>query len=110
VHLGAACYGPNPIGLRRLISLVKGLPLEARTKNVDGDNPWTMQIELAASTLEMLHRQAVLFLQANSKPGASLPPPLVVPRPEASEPDAKPRKRRQATAAEVAAMLGIATN
>jgi hypothetical protein len=101
LHLGKELYGPNQISTRRFYSLVKWLPPEAAVWRSMQRN-WTTENELQAITIEMLDGFRRLYLQANSKKGTQLPPPITIPRPWDKKKE--PSKRSGTTLKE---MIGI---
>ena len=77
--LRADLFGPEPIGARRLRSLMLGLPPDAMLwRRTPG---WGSAEELAAMQAELTHSVVRVLVAANSKKGARLPKPLHVPRP-----------------------------
>lgn len=66
---------------------------------------WTVEQELAASTLEVLHANGRAFLAANSKKGARLPPALRIPRPDDDEQGKRSGSSEAVSASAFAAMF-----
>jgi hypothetical protein len=63
---------------------------------------WTIERELAASTVELLSVLIRLFVQANAKKGSKLPDAITIPRPTEPTPESE---RRPATPAELTAFV-----
>ena len=83
IDLREACYGQPKVGARRIFALVRGLPMGgALHKALHPDTfAWTHQDELLAIIAEILDHGNRLFLMANTKKGAKMPPPLEIARP-----------------------------
>lgn len=71
------------MGVRRLLTLVRGLPLDAALHRevATKAEQWTTAHELAAQTVEVTHALYAAFVAANSKKGARRPKALRIPRP-----------------------------
>ena len=83
IVLRDALYGPDPIGGRRLWSLIKGLPPRSalhRSHDVEGWS-WGNVEELLAGIFERLDAANYMYLKAHSKEGSQLPEPVAIPRP-----------------------------
>ena len=81
--------------------MIRWLPPEAALWRSAGRD-WTTENELQALTIEMLDAFRRMYLQANSKKGTQLPPPITIPRPGDK---AKERARRSGTT--LKEMIGI---
>lgn len=82
LDLAGAVYGQHPISVRRLRTLIGGLPRESRTIQAVSDQAnWTETVELQAQTVDMLGRLYHLTLAANSSEPPTWQPPRVT-RPE----------------------------
>jgi hypothetical protein len=68
------------VGVRRLVSLVRGLPSTSAVFR-SAEASWTNETELAAMQVELTHSLLRTTLAINSKKGAQLPDPLRIPRP-----------------------------
>lgn len=80
IDLANALYGPQPLGARRFVALIKWLPPEAAIWRATSTT-WTTDNELAALTIEMLDSLRRLYIQAHSKKGGTPPKPIEIPRP-----------------------------
>lgn len=78
--LASDLYGPEPMGVRRLLSLTRWLPPEAALWRSTGQ-AWDTHTELQATTVEMLDALLRAYLQVHSKKGAKQPQPVEIPRP-----------------------------
>lgn len=104
LDLAAACYGPDAVGVRRLLSLIAGLsPGSAvgRAENAD----WTTDRELAAAQVEMTHEvvRAVLAVVASLSKKQKVPDPLRIPRPTPER--REPARPKRASPAEMRAFF-----
>jgi len=80
LDLRESLWGPKPLGVRRLLSLVGGLPrTSALTRSVN-DN-WTQEDELLATVVDIIGVGNHMFLQANTKEGTNIGNPVHYPRP-----------------------------
>lgn len=86
MDLAEALWGENPISIRRLASLINGLPLDsALVRSYDPKRlgrGWGTQEELLAIIAELLDVNNRYFLSAHVKPGTQLPKPIYIPRPD----------------------------
>lgn len=86
---------------RRLVSLLRHLPLEGAVARAEG--AWGDEVELQAVIVEEI--DALMRLTYSAHSGKRAPwAPLEVPRPGAAA--GQPRARREATPDELAAMFG----
>lgn len=83
IDLRQACYGPHPMGLRRLRALIQGLPPgSAVHRSLDPQgSQWTFDTELLAALAELLDHSNRLYLAAHKNKGAQLPRPISIKRP-----------------------------
>lgn len=85
IDLRRALWGAEPVGLRRLASLVNGLPPGgALDRALDPEGwgaNWHHAEELLAMIAELLDRDWRQTVAMNSKRGATKPRPLRIPRP-----------------------------
>lgn len=103
-------YGPEPITLRRLEVLVRGLPLESKTARELGavkPGEWTNVEELLAGVAEIMADFRNLFVLANRDPKKPKPrlPEVRVPRPGSANGQDR-AKKKPASGAELAAFIG----
>lgn len=86
MDLSDALWGPNPISIRRLQSLINGLPLDsALVRSYDPKRlgrGWGPQEELLAVIAELVDVNNRYFLSAHVKPGTQLPKPIYIARPD----------------------------
>ena len=80
LDLRKSLWGESPLGVRRLLSLMKGLPKDSALQRAAG-NDWTQEDELLASIVDVLNVSNHLFLKANTKAGTTIPEPGYYPRP-----------------------------
>jgi hypothetical protein len=91
-------WGPHPIGVRRLESLIAGLPLTGATARALSERAavgWTTDTDLLALIAELLdysNRQQYAMHVKNAK----IPQPIHIPRPE----DERIRRERQQASVE----------
>lgn len=57
LDLGAACFGPDHAGLRRIYALITGLPQDSALARSMGW-AWTEDSEMTATLVELVHDQA----------------------------------------------------
>jgi hypothetical protein len=70
------------------------------------DERWPLELELQATTVELLHAQLLAFLRVYTKQGTKLPDPVSYPRPQAAQQDDERRVQR-ISVAELARMPGL---
>lgn len=98
----ALWHSESAVGLRRVLALIRGLPVESSfIRDVLGDEAaWTIEAHLLANVVEVidLARQGTVvgFAKANHKPKA-----VKIPRP-----GSKKKQRREATAGDMVAIFG----
>jgi hypothetical protein len=78
--LRADLYGPNAIGVRRIIALFDWLPADAALWRA-AKTAWSDEKELLATQIEVLDGLRRAFIMAHSKKGAKAPDPIQIPRP-----------------------------
>ena len=93
------------MGVRRLLSLIGGLPQTSAVWRAAHDDGWTQQDELLATIVDMLGMNNQLILAVNSKKGAKLPEPVRFPRPWEKE-EKTGLAREQSSTDEVRAFFG----
>jgi hypothetical protein len=102
IDLRRALWGPRPLGVRRLWSLVRHLPPgNALDRALDPDGygaGWGTSQELQAQLVEIVHALYCAFVQANFKLTGPPPKPVHIPRPGE-------QRRRMATPEELHAWL-----
>lgn len=100
------------MGLRRLLSLVRGLPRGgALHRAVDPQgSSWGTTEELLAGLCELVDINNRLFFKAHSAKSTRQPPPLKVRRPEPPGPAPERHRPRQATAEELVAFLSSSSS
>lgn len=107
IDLREALWGREPVGARRLISLVRGLPPDSalhRATDPRGWN-WNNKEELLAGILERVDWANILYLSAHGVKEHDLPPAVKVTRPWAGA-ATRPPPPRMATSQEMAAAFG----
>ena len=88
LDLRESLWGSQPLGVRRLLSLISGLPrTSALTRAANGE--WTQEDELLATIVDIIGVSNHMFLQANSKKGTLLPEPIHYPRPDEIDEDTR---------------------
>ena len=80
LDLRESLWGSKPLGVRRLLSLISGLPRESALTRAATDE-WTQEDELLATVVDIIGVSNHMFLQANSTKGTRLPEPVHYPRP-----------------------------
>lgn len=99
-------WGPNPIGVRKLESLIGGLPLDGSLARVLAPETvgrgWGYQEELLAIIAEVVDVGNRNFVEANKKKGAQTPKPIFIPRP------GRVQTKRKATREDLKQMFGSA--
>lgn len=105
MDLAKACYGPDAIGVRRLLVLVRQLPPGSPLHRATDPRgwSWTATDELLAVIAELVDLNNRLFIQANSRKSGNGPKPLQIRRPWEDEQRQEPRS--QATAEEIRAFF-----
>lgn len=102
--LSEAVWGEQAIGVRRLHSLISGLPpTSALARELYPDTvgaDWGVTEELLATALELIDLGNRQFLMANSKSGTSAPKPIRITRPWESS------TKRSATLSEIGELMG----
>lgn len=97
-------WGPEPMGIRRLVGLFTNLPPGCavhRRQDPDGAGAdWRNREELLATLIEVVDLADRNFVAAHSKRGARKPKPINIRRPHELR---KRRERRPATGTELAA-------
>lgn len=97
IDLREALWGSRPIGVRRLLSLVNGLPVRGsvhRDLNSDGRD-WSSIEELLATVIELLDFGNRMRFAANVKQGTKIWEPIEVRRPydtDKLKPEPEPAK------------------
>lgn len=107
MDLRLACYGPEPVGCRRLLTWLRQLPPGSplhRSADPEGAS-WSTTDELIALVAELVDLSNRLFVQANSKKGAPAPKPIEIRRPWHTERAKQKHPRRAATAEEIRAFF-----
>ena len=80
LDLRESLWGSKPLGARRLLALVSGLPKDSALSRAAGGD-WTQEDELLATIVDLVGMSNHMFLQANSKKGTTLPNFVSFPRP-----------------------------
>lgn len=79
LDLREALWGTEPIGVRRLVSLVSSLPITSATAQaLDPNEGWSQEDELLASIVDMIGVNTQVLIQANGGKGKE---PMRFPRP-----------------------------
>jgi len=100
--LGSALWAPeSAVGLRRVLTLVRGLPFESSFHQaVAGEAAWwTLEAQLIATLIELTDAARQGTVVGFAKQG-SRPNPMKIPRPGPK------KKRREATVADMVAIFG----
>jgi len=108
IDLRDALWGRRPMGARRLLSLVNGLPMRGpvhRAIASDGRD-WSTLEELLATVIEMLDFGNRLMFASNVRQGTPVWDPIQVRRPYEAE--RVPEKPQQVSVADLAAAFGDA--
>lgn len=104
LDLRAVCWGPDRFGVRRIRSLVRGLPVGGATSRIQTNGQaWTTTDELLASVVELIDHSNRMFFSANAKKGAQVWKPIHIARPQAAE---EPREPKLSTRWEVYKFFG----
>jgi hypothetical protein len=87
LDLRRCLWGAEAVGLRRLRSLIAGLPTESATKFKPPDpKAWTRDQQLLALLAELVDYGNRNFIAAHTKKGSPQPKPIKIPRPGKQEP------------------------
>lgn len=109
VDLRDALWGPRPVGVRRLLSLINGLPLRGavhREAATDGRD-WGTVEELLATVVELLDFGNRIRFASGARQGTKIWDPIEVRRPYDAEKKA-PEPPKKASMAELARAFGDA--
>lgn len=104
MDLAAELWGPSPSSLRRIIALIRHVPLEGafgKKHEALEAQAWQQEHELLALVAELIDVGNRFFFMANAEKGTRPPPPLKLKRPWEKEPE-----KRAATSEELAAIFG----
>jgi hypothetical protein len=100
-------WGERAFGVRRIQSLVLGLPIDsASARSYDPERlgiGWRLEHDLLTTIAELVDHSNRLAYGFNTKKGTRIPDPINIPRPGTK------REKRKATPQEVRALLGIDT-
>ena len=98
-----ALEGPNALGARRALVLIKGLPADSATAlSYTEGMAWTGDTELAALQAELMHTLIRITASAAGAKKQQLPKELRIPRPY----DPPKQKRPKATMQDLAIAFG----
>jgi hypothetical protein len=95
IDLRDALWGPRPIGVRRLLSLINGLPIRgAMHREISSDGrDWSSIEELLATVIELLDFGNRMRFAASVKQGTEIWEPIEVRRPyDKEKPPPEPAK------------------
>lgn len=82
LNLAQACYGASPLGTRRLMALLRGLPQESNfQRELNPDTGWGYQEELLALLAELMDYGNRLFYAAAPFKSKKKMEPIKIPRP-----------------------------
>lgn len=108
LDLREVLWGKRPTGVRRVLSLVNGLPMQGAVYRSAATNGqyWTTTEELLATLIELTDLTNRLFYGANSGKGSKVWEPLQINRPMTKSSEAPPPPpTERATAAELRAFV-----
>lgn len=108
LDLRTVLWGPARSGVRRILSLIRGLPADGATVRMlsTGGVPWSMTDELLATLIEVIDQGNQMYYSAHTRKGSPSWKPIRIDRPTQSEPTRPKPQKRVASAEEVEAFFG----
>lgn len=107
LDLRETLWGPQSIGVRRLWSLVNGLPPDGVVARAIfyGGRAWSSADELLSTIVEFLDLHNRMYYTQHTKPGTAVWDPVKIERPTRTM-DTPEEKPKQATVAEMRQVFG----